>query len=162
MALTQGGRANKSGQVLETTVEGTLRAHEYYQVSPNVPKQHQREYILNSTVLPKCYARSVYIGTGIYQTDLYVDFYVMDSVKFPSGLIIECKWQESGGSVDEKFPYLNLNIQSFYPAPTILVMGGEGMRQKALDWFKKQVDYNQNLLAVYSLDRFIAWSNNHL
>jgi len=41
-------------------------------------------------------------------------------------------------------------------------MGGEGMRQKALDWFKKQVDHNQNLLAVYSLDRFIAWSNNHL
>ncbi|MDZ8085650.1 MAG: hypothetical protein RMY16_08660 [Nostoc sp. DedQUE12b] len=162
MALSQGGRANKSGQVLETTVEGILRAHEYYQVSPNVPKRQQREYILNSTVLPKRYARSVYIGTGIYQTDLYVDFYVIDTVKFPSGLIIECKWQESGGSVDEKFPYLNLNIQSSYPAPTILVMGGEGMRQKALDWFKKQVDHNQNLLAVYSLDRFIAWSNNHL
>ncbi len=162
MALTQGGRANKAGQVLEITVEGTLRAHQYYQVTPSVPKQQQREHILHSILLPKRYARSVYIGTGIYQTDIYVDFYIIDSIKFPLGLIIECKWQESGGSVDEKFPYLNLNIQHSYPVPTILVMGGGGMREKALNWLKRQVDYNQNLLAVYSLDRFIAWSNNNL
>lgn len=162
MTMTQGKRANQAGQVLEVTVEGTLRAHEYYLVSPNVPKNQQREYILNSTVLPKRYSRNVYVGTGIYQTDLYVDFYIINSDKHPSGLIIECKWQESGGSVDEKFPYLNLNIQHSYPAKTIVVMGGEGMRKGALDWFKQQAGYNQNLLAVFSLDRFIAWSNNNL
>jgi hypothetical protein len=162
MAMTQGRKANQAGQILEVTVEGTLRGHEYYKVSPNVPKHQQQEYILNYNVLPKVYARNVFVGTGIYQTDLYVDFYIIGADNFPSGLIIECKWQESGGSVDEKFPYLNLNIQYSYPAPTIVIMGGGGMRQGALDWFKKQVDYNQNLIAVYNLDRFIAWSNKNL
>lgn len=79
----------------------------------------------------------------------------------PSGLIIECKWQASGGSVDEKFPYLNLNIQQSYPAPTIVVIGGEGMREGAIKWLRQQVTYNRNLLGVYSLDRFIAWANKH-
>ncbi len=79
----------------------------------------------------------------------------------PSELIIECKWQESGGSVDEKFPYLNLNIQNSYPAPTIVVIGGEGMREGAIKWLRNQVKCNLNLLAVYSLDRFIAWANKN-
>jgi hypothetical protein len=41
-------------------------------------------------------------------------------------------------------------------------MGGEGMRQGAINWLKKQVGSNPNLLAVYSLDRFIAWANKNL
>ena len=161
MTMTQGAKANKVGQVLETTVEGTLRGHGYYEVCPNVPKSQQKEYILNSILFPKRYARSVYIGTGIYETEVYVDFYIIDSDKFPFGLIIECKWQESGGSVDEKFVYLNQNIKECYPTQTILVMGGEGMRPKALNWLKKQVDSNPNLLAVHSIDRFIAWANKN-
>ena len=68
-----------------------------------------------------------------------------------SGLIIECKWQESGGSVDEKFPYLNMNIQNSYPAPTIVVIGGEGMKEGAINWLKQQVNDNHNLLAVHNL-----------
>ncbi len=160
--MTQGTRANKSGQVLETTVEGTLRGHGYFPVSPKVPKQQQREYMLNSTLLPKSYARNVYIGTGIYQTDLYADFFVVGLPAFPFGLIIECKWQEDRGTADEKFPYLNLNIQYSYPAPTILVIGGEGMRKGAIDWFKEQVGKNENLLQVYKLERFIAWANKNL
>lgn len=160
--MTQGAKANKSGKVLETTVEGTLRGHGYFQVCLNVPKQQQREYLLNSTLLPKRYARNVYVGTGIYQNDLYADFYVTGSPAFPSGLIIECKWQETPGSTDEKFPFLNLNIQFCYPVPTVVVIGGEGMRQGAMDWFKNQVGSNQNLLAVHKVERFIAWANEIL
>ncbi|ARV62484.1 hypothetical protein BZZ01_31090 [Nostocales cyanobacterium HT-58-2] len=162
MARTQGARANKSGEILESHVETTLRAHDYFQVSSQRPKKLQRDFLLNSIFLPKRYAKQVYIGTGIYQTDVYVDFYVVGLSAMPSGLIIECKWQESGGSVDEKFPYLNLNIQHSYPAPTIIVIGGEGMREGAIDWLKARVTDNHNLLGVHSLDRFIAWANKHL
>ena len=103
--MTQGARANKSGRVLETAVAGALHGHGYHQVFSDVPKSQQREYLLTSSLLPKRYARNIYIGTGIYQTDLYADVYVVGLNTFPSGLIIECKWQESPGSVDEKFPY---------------------------------------------------------
>ncbi|MEC4885962.1 MAG: PD-(D/E)XK nuclease superfamily protein [Scytonema sp. PMC 1070.18] len=162
MARTQGARANKSGGILESQVETILRAYNYFQVSSQLSKKVKREFLLNSIFLPKRYAKQVYIGTGIYQTDIYVDFYIVGLPALSSGLIIECKWQESGGSVDEKFPYLNLNIQYSYPAPTIIVLGGEGMREGAIDWLKERVTDNHNLLAVYSLDRFIAWANKNL
>lgn len=158
MALTQGGRANKSGNILEANVEAILYGHNYFQVGNYV----QKEFILNATLLPKRYGKEVYIGTGIYQTYLKVDFYVVGSSAMPSGLIFECKWQESPGSVDEKFPYLNMNIQHYYPAPTIVILGGEGMREGASKWLKARVNDNHNLLAVYSLDRFIAWANKNL
>jgi hypothetical protein len=160
--MTQGARANKFGQVLETTVEGTLLAHGYLKAGFNVPKKQQREYLLNSTLLPKRYAKNVYIGTGIYQTCLYADFYVIGSAKVPSGLIIECKWQQINGSVDEKFPYLNLNIKDCYPCQTVVVIAGAGRRQGAIDWFQKQVGVNPNLLAVHNLESFITWANNNL
>lgn len=157
MTMTQGARANKSGNILEGNIEAVLNGHTYFQVGNHVTK----EFLLTASLLPKRYAKQVYIGTGIYQTSLKVDFYVIGLAASPSGLIIECKWQESGGSVDEKFPYLNLNIQDSYPAPTIVVIGGEGMREGAIQWLRQQVTYNRNLLGVYSLDRFIAWANKH-
>ncbi|MBE9107060.1 hypothetical protein IQ229_19670, partial [Nostoc cf. edaphicum LEGE 07299] len=146
MALTQGGWANKSGNILEANVEAILHGHHYFQVGNYV----QKEFILNATLLPKRYGKEVYIGTGIYHTYLKVDFYVVGSSAMPSGLIFECKWQESPGSVDEKFPYLNMNIQHYYPAPTIVILGGEGMREGASKWLKARVNDNHNLLAVYS------------
>ena len=156
--MTQGARANKSGNILEGNVEAILKGHNYFQVGNYVPK----EYILNAALLPKRYGKEVYIGTGIYHTELKIDFYVVGSPAMSSGLIIECKWQESPGSVDEKFPYLNMNIQYYYPAPTIVVLGGQGMREGASNWLKNRVNDNHNLLAVYSLDRFIAWANKNL
>lgn len=157
MTMTQGARANKSGNILEGNIEAVLNGHNYFQIGNHVTK----EFLLTATLLPKRYAKQVYIGAGIYQTALKVDFYVVGLSANPSGLIIECKWQESGGSVDEKFPYLNLNIQNSYPAPTIVVIGGEGMREGAINWLRQQVKYNRNLLGVYSLDRFIAWANKY-
>jgi hypothetical protein len=155
--MTQGARANKSGNILEGNIEAVLNGHNYFQVGNHVTK----EFLLNASLLPKRYAKQVYIGAGIYQTSLKVDFYVVGLSANPSGLIIECKWQESGGSVDEKFPYLNLNIQQSYPAQTIVVIGGEGMREGAINWLRQQVKSNRNLLGVYSLDRFIAWANKY-
>ncbi|MEA5514889.1 PD-(D/E)XK nuclease superfamily protein [Nodularia sp. UHCC 0506] len=157
MALTQGGRANQAGRILETNVESILIGHSYFQVGNHV----SQEFLLTANLLKKRYAKQVNIGSGIYQTSLKVDFYVVGSPVMPSGLIIECKWQESGGSVDEKFPYLNLNIQNSYPAPTIVVIGGEGMREGAIQWLRRQVTSNNNLLAVQTLDRFIAWTNKN-
>ncbi|WP_017319212.1 PD-(D/E)XK nuclease superfamily protein [Mastigocladopsis repens] len=160
--MTPGGRANQSGNVLERTVEGTLSGHGYNLVSDNLPKKQRLGYLINCTSLSKRYARQVYIGPGIYGTDIYVDFYIIGSAAIPSGLIIECKWQQSGGSVDEKLPYVNLNIQNCYPAPAIVLIDGGGMKPKAITWLRTQVAHNQNLLAVHNLSTFIAWTNNHL
>lgn len=155
--ITPGARANQAGKILESNVDAILTNYDYFQIGNHITKEH----LLNASLLNKRYGKQVYIGNGIYSTSLKVDFYVIGLPAISSGLIIECKWQESGGSVDEKFPYLNLNIQAYYPAPTIVVIGGEGMRGGAIHWLKQQVNCNHNLLAVYTLDRFIAWANKN-
>lgn len=160
--MTQGGRAAKSGNVLESTVEGTLLGHRYISLDEDLPKKQRLGFLLSSSNIPKRYARQVYIGPGIYGTDIYVDFYIIGSSSISSGLIIECKWQQSGGSVDEKLPYVNLNIQKCYPAPAVVLIDGGGMKPGSISWLTKQVVFNPNLLAVHTLASFIAWSNNNL
>ena len=56
------------------------------------------------------YSRKVRIGKSIYGTDLLCDFIVYHPQKHPNCLVIEARWQESSGTVDEKYPYLSLNI----------------------------------------------------
>ena len=160
--MNQGGRAVVSGNVLEKTVEAILQGHGYTEICRDLPKKRRRDWLIYSNELAKRYAKQVYIGSGIYGTAIYVDFYIFNSAAIPNGLIVECKWQQAGGSVDEKLPYLNLNIQSCYPSPTVVLIDGEGMKKGAINWLTQQVDCNPNLLAVYNLTRFITWANNNL
>lgn len=67
-------------------------------------------------------------------------------------MVIESKWQQASGSVDEKFPYLVENIKKQYPYKTLIVIDGGGYKRKALEWMKKQVD--DKLIGVYGMDEF--------
>jgi hypothetical protein len=160
--MNQGGRAVISGNVLERTVETILQVHGYIEICRDLPKKRRRDWLVYSTDSPKRYAKQVYIGSGIYGTDIYVDFYIFNALTIPAGLIVECKWQQSGGSVDEKLPYLNLNIQTCYPSPAVVLIDGEGMKKGAINWLNRQVSSNENLLAVYNLAHFMIWANKHL
>ena len=160
--MTQGGRAVISGNVLERTVEAILQTHGYIEICRDLPKKRRRDWLVYSTDPPKRYAKQVYIGLGIYRTDIYVDFYIFDTARIPAGLIIECKWQQSGGSVDEKLPYLNLNIQKCYPSPAVVLIDGVGLKKGAINWLTQQVNDNPNLLAVHNLTSFMIWANKHL
>ncbi|HEY9650405.1 MAG TPA: PD-(D/E)XK nuclease superfamily protein [Coleofasciculaceae cyanobacterium] len=160
--MIQGARAAKFGNNLERTVEGILQAQGYSPICPTLPKKQRRNWLLCSNGLQKQYARHVYIGSGIYGTDIYVDFLIIGSSSYPTGLIIECKWQQSSGSVDEKLPYLNLNIQDCYPAPAIVVIDGQGMKPGAINWLTRQVGLNPQLIAVYDLTHFMIWANKNL
>ena len=162
MNITQGGQANKSGKILETTVGGTLAGHGYKNLGDKIKKKQRLESLLACTDCSKRYATQVHIGKGIYSTDIFVDFYIIGSVTHPLGLIIECKWQSGSGSVDEKLPYLNANIENCYPAPTIVLIDGGGMKEGAVNWLKTQVDHNHNLLGVFELTSFINWARNNL
>lgn len=125
---TQGGQANRTGGVAEEVVGAILRSY-------NVK-----------------YIRQQRIGEGVYKGKmLKVDFFLPDHE-----LIIESKWQASGGSVDEKFPYLCLNIKQFYPYPAIIVLGGGGWCAGSLEWLRDQVD-DKRLLHVLSVEDFMKW-----
>lgn len=134
--MRQGQQANSSGQFGEDMILSVLRLKRYFP---------QTQYP---------------IGLGIYGQPLKVDFYVNDAPLFPNGLIIESKYQAISGSIDEKFPYLVLNIQEHYPCPAIVVAGGGGCRPGALTWLKRQV--GGNLVAVFTLEEFMVWAHRSL
>jgi DNA adenine methylase len=104
------------------------------------------------------FTQKFHIGSSIYDTPQYCDFIVYHPQKWPNNLVIESKWQEVGGSVDEKYPYLVLNIQMKYTTPTILLLDGGGYKKGAEQWIRSQSGHG-NLLLVFNMQQFTAWVN---
>lgn len=94
---------------------------------------------------------------SIFNKRIRVDVKIDPCTLFPDGLIIEAKWQDVGGSAEEKLPYLVLNAKHRYPYPTIVIIDGKGWSEGAIEWLRAQVD--DHLIAVYSTREFISWVN---
>jgi hypothetical protein len=147
----QGGKtANKTGINLEQFIEDTLRRLNYTYIEPSkfTPAMYLKQPI---------FSHKVRYGINIYGLRSEFDFAIYHPEKHPEGLIIEVKWQQSKGTVDEKFPYLVINIQTKYPYKTILILDGGGYRKGAENWVRSQV--GNNLLHVFSMNEFQTWVN---
>ena len=81
---------------------------------------------------------------------------------------IECKWQQSGGSVDEKLPYLYLNaIEKMPEENIIIVIDGEGWKRGAIPWLKNAVKERKYIvdpkklkdIKIMNLMEFLTWAN---
>jgi hypothetical protein len=136
MTITQGGRANRHGRNAENVIAAILA-----------------QWVTKDD-------RQVHIGRSIFDSEVYADFFIRNHPRFPTGLIVESKWQDASGSVDEKLPYLVMNIRFCYPCPTIIVMHGGGFRPGAVRWLRTQLD--DKLIAVFRLEEFLSWCNRTL
>lgn len=135
--MTQGRQANRNGRAAEDVIAGILDGHRY------------------------AYERQYPIGLSVFETPLQVDFYLPSSRPFPNGLIIESKWQQVPGSVEEKLCYLVENIRTVYPCTTIIIIDGQGFRPGAIRWVKSQAGHGR-LFAAFSIVEFLTWSNQSL
>jgi hypothetical protein len=161
-------RAESTGSVAESTVRGVLMGRGYVELS--VHEALEAEPAAEQTAMFRDFARpprparlfvaQYPIGPSIYGLPLNADFWVRGARNFPEGMAIEVKWQQSTGSVDEKFPYLVYNIKECYPCPALVIADGGGQRPGALQWLRAQAE--GNLLAVFSLAEFVAWANRNL
>lgn len=136
LVKSQGQRANTNGQAAEDVIAAILMQRRY------IPQRHYP------------------IGLGIFDTPLFTDLYLADVPTFPQGLAIESKWQQSAGSVDEKWPYLVQNIIECFPCPAIVGIHGGGFRPGAEQWLRRQV--RGNLFGVFRLEEFLTWANHNL
>jgi hypothetical protein len=153
--ITGGGQANKTGSVLELFIKRILEDNGYT-LFPN----HRDQLFSNrKTVGGKQYSTQVPCGTSIYESPRKCDFLVMNNEKFPEGLIIECKWQQSAGSVDEKYPFTVFNILKI-GVPTIIILDGNGYKKTAMKWLKDQADPKRALIGVYNMAEFQKLVNN--
>ena len=96
---------------------------------------------------------------SIYKTPLTLDLYIYHPWKHPEGLIIEGKYQENSGSVDEKFPYVIENLRQTGKRCILMLLGG-GARKEAVQWCLEQQD--DKLGVMTSWDEWTRLLNNGL
>ena len=153
--ISSGAFANITGSSLERFVEQKLIEKGYIQF-----KGHKKQILSNrKTIEGKQYATQVPVGTTIYQSPRKCDFFTFNKSLFPEGLIIECKWQQSVGSVDEKYPFLILNIIKTN-IPTVILLDGDGYKKLAKEWLKEQVKKEKTLVSVWNMSEFQKEINN--
>ncbi len=151
MARSQGSQANLTGNRLERFIEHTL-------IDCRFAKAADKKALVSAmhSFSKPSYATQVNIGHTIYGTDLICDFLLYHPCKWPQGLVIEAKWQQVGGTVDEKYPYFVMNIWSS-EYQSILVLDGGGYRDGAERWLRSMQKHN--LIHVFSMAQFQTWVN---
>ena len=138
MVRSGGWRANTRGKRLEYHV-GSLLDEEYQEVS--APR-----FFAARCLKQPIFSKQVQVGTSIYNKTRCVDFMVFHPTGWPDYLCIQCKWQSSSGSVEEKYPF---EIECIARAnfPRIIVLDGGGYSDGARQWLLAQCG-ERNLIDV--------------
>ncbi len=143
--------ANKTGSRLEQFVAGLLDDAGYEAVQP------ASLFFAMRDMGQPIYARQCEVVRDIYGKMRRVDFLVYHPRKWPQLLVIQCKWQASSGSVEEKYPFEVLSIQQG-GYPTIIVLDGGGYSKGAEQWLKAQAgkNYLRHVLSQGDFQRFVS------
>ena len=163
MVKKQGELANVSGSTLEQTVKTVFQNKGFEIVTHSKWRKH-----------PEGYAKELLLTnvhfTTVYKHKGYTEFSAK-SEKYDFEIRIECKWQQVGGSVDEKLPYLYLNTIEAMPENNIvIIIDGKGFKEGAITWLKDAVQqkkytdlHNRNKsIEVLTISEFITWANKVL
>lgn len=129
--MNTGKRANRAGEQHAEFVENLLKDYGYVKVTPI------RFFALCSLKQP-IFAKECHTGKTLYGGSRRVDFILYHPIKWAECLIIECKWQASGGSTDQKYPYF-VESTNKNPEQAIFVIGGDGYSGRSKDWLRSQI-----------------------
>jgi hypothetical protein len=148
MSKTSGSKANWNGKMFENFVYDNLVRNGFvYTDIKQLP-------LKNTEGSSKSFTSQFNLNKTIYGTKWMVDFLLYDS-DINQYLVIECKWQQSPGSVDEKYPYLVTNIKEQSPYPCLILLDGDGYKPASKEWLLTQVD--EKLIGVLSMSEFVKW-----
>ncbi|MGQ0658093.1 MAG: PD-(D/E)XK nuclease superfamily protein [Chromatiales bacterium] len=161
MTRSQGGQANKTGNVLEQVVVGTLTAHGFETVAFREYERHPDRYG-NELLLRNAPYTTLYGGRG------YTEFLIR-SDRYSLRTRVECKWQQGAGSVDEKLPYTYIScVETIDEHDIIILVDGKGFREGAVAWLRnvasqrKYVPFDRphKHIRVMNTTEFLTWCNN--
>ena len=104
------------------------------------------------------YTRQYEIGKDIYGKKRKVDIILYHPRLYPNNLAIQCKWQFSRGSVEEKYPF---EVQSIAQnrVDTIIILDGEGYSPGAKQWLINQAG-RKFLIHVFDKKEFLNFVDN--
>ncbi len=171
---THGGRANKTGRTLEGIVTPVLAQQYGFEVLLYGAYLELKSGLLPipKRLLVKRVPYTTLYGSAGTTEFLLVAQDAHTAKEFPlsqpqGNLVcrIECKWQQSAGSVDEKFPYLYLSCVEAMPEKNIIILHGGGkFRTGAVAWLKNAVNEkrymtatNEKKIAVMAVEEFMTW-----
>lgn len=125
----QGQQAVKNGKSFEDELANKLRYQLGYVEFPTLPELFRTQ--------PFFVRQCKGLVQNIYGGPLALDFYLSHPQKHPAGLIIEAKYQERGGSIDEKL-YFTIGSLIATGIPSLLLLIGNGVKKPARTWCLKQ------------------------
>ena len=156
---TQGAQANKTGHILESTVENAFRQHGFGKLSH---REFRMLELLGDDGAGGDYLVKNYPYTSIYGHEGKTEFLAV-SARRNLRVRIECKWQQCSGSVDEKFPYLMENCRIMPEDRIIILVDGGGYKPGALAWLKKAAEAcTEKDIKVLDIAGFLKWTNTEL
>ena len=152
--MNQGYEANHSGRFLEETFRRELKSRGYL-------FRDYGEDLDNLDMFTHKIVVSNVPYTSLYGCESRSEFVITHGQR---KIRVECKWQESPGSVDEKFPYLLRNAVEQMPEQEVLILyGGNGARTEAIDWLKAQAGRIQaKNIYVVNINDFLSWVRREL
>lgn len=167
--VNQGGAANTNGHTLEDAMIPMFQ-HHGFDIIQNAEIKHdpsildnKQKYIIRNAPFTTIYAsngKTEFVIVDLTQTDIN---------GIPGRKVrVEAKWQQTPGSVDEKYPYMLLNGIYQYPESEIVfVVDGGGYKKQARKWLQDAIDndwleYREKQhkdIQLMSLAEFMVWFN---
>ena len=154
MTESSGSKANWNGKMFEDFVHDHLVRNGWTFIQKGIAIREPNESFAIQTGDQKWFTTQYKLTNTIYENPWKVDFLLHDE-RTKKTLVIECKWQQSPGSVDEKYPYLVRNIKEKSPYPCLVLLDGDGYKPAAKEWLKSEVD--KKLIGVLSMSEFVKW-----
>lgn len=160
----QGGSlANLNGHTFENVMIPLFKAHGF-KVIQNYQLIHNAKIIKN---VNRYVIRNAPFVT-IYNQKGKTEFVIHDEIK-KRAIRVENKWQQSAGSVDEKYPYMLLNGIYQYPENEIIfVVDGGGYKPGARLWLQNAItndwlnfkEEEHKDIKLMTISEFITWFNS--
>jgi hypothetical protein len=156
--MEKGATSNVTGNQLESAVKNVLTGKGFAFVNYKIWDK-SKESFGEELILENAPFTTVYGHRG--KTE-----FLLISKKYDLKIRIECKWQQVAGSVDEKLPYLYLNVIEAMPEESVMILiDGGGWKAGAIQWLKDAVekrkyagDTNKKIYVV-NLMEFFTWAN---
>ena len=168
-SIQGGSLANMQGHIFEDTMIPIFERHGFavfqnkeLEKRPDLLKGRDRYVIRNVPF------------TTIYEQPGKTEFVIYDRAAVNSdqqscirAVRVEAKWQQSAGSVDEKYPYMLLNGIYQYPEKEIVfVVDGGGYKPGARRWLQNRINedwlkYRERgkVIQLMTINEFIRWFN---
>lgn len=159
--IIQGGStANRNGKIFEDVLIPLFANHGYEIVQNSMLARFDVDSYDKYVVLNAPFET-------IYNHKGKTEFLLINKI-IDKKIRIECKWQQSAGSVDEKFPYLYLNaVKKYEENDVIILLDGGGYKDGAKQWLENAIDSNwentsNKNISLMSLNEFMIYFNNNL